>query len=86
MDVMVNHRIYGKVSAPLHIKNRRDVQAFLKNLESGKSTPLLNVTSGYHFHHVSAESEEILDEIEDALRRKHFLTEVFPYEQEEIQE
>ena len=26
----------------------------------------------------------ILDEIEDALRRKHFLTEVFPYEQEEI--
>jgi hypothetical protein len=69
VDVMVNHR---------------DVQAFLKNLESGKSTPLLNVTSGYHFHHVSAESEEILDEIEDALRRKHFLTEVFPYEQEEI--
>ena len=83
-DVMVNHRVYGKVSAPLQIKNRRDVQAFLKNLESGKSTPLLNVTSGYHFHHVSAESEEILDEIEDALRRKHFLTEVFPYEQEEI--
>lgn len=84
VDVMVNHRVYGKVSAPLQIKNRRDVQAFLKNLESGKSTPLLNVTSGYHFHHVSAESEEILDEIEDALRRKHFLTEVFPYEQEEI--
>ena len=84
VDVMVNHRVYGKVSAPLQIKNRRDVQAFLKNLESCKSTPLLNVTSGYHFHHVSAESEEILDEIEDALRRKHFLTEVFPYEQEEI--
>ena len=62
VDVMVNHRVYGKVSAPLQIKNRRDVQAFLKNLESGKSTPLLNVTSGYHFHHVSAESEEILDE------------------------
>ena len=30
------------------------------------------------------EDQEILDEIEDALRRKHFLTEVFPYEQEEI--
>lgn len=85
MDVMVNHRIYGKVSAPLHIKNRRDVQAFLKNMESGKSTPLLNVTSGYHFHHVSAESNEILDEIEVALRKKHFLTEVFPYEQEDTQ-
>ena len=84
LDVMVNHRVYGKVSAPLQIKNRRNIQAFLKHLRSGKSTPLLNLTSGYHFHRVSAESEEILDEIEDALRQKNFLTEVFPYEKEEI--
>ncbi|MGN0135228.1 transcription repressor NadR [Anaerotignum sp.] len=83
LDVMVNHRVYGKVSAPLHIKNRRDVQAFLQHLKSGKSSPLLNVTSGYHFHHVSAETEDILDEIEEALRQKNFLTEVFPYEIEE---
>ena len=86
LDVMVNHRIYGKVSAPLQIKNRRDVQTFLKNLESGKSTPLLNITSGYHFHRVSAENDEILDEIEDALRQRNFLAEVFPYEREESQE
>lgn len=83
LDVMVNHRVYGKVSAPLLVKNRRDVQAFLKRLKSGKSSPLLNITSGYHFHHVSAESEEILDEIEEALRQKNFLTEVFPYEKED---
>lgn len=86
LDVMVNHRVYGKVSAPLQIKNRRDVQSFLKHLESGKSSPLLNITSGYHFHRVSAESEEILDEIEEALRQKNFLTEVFPYEKEEVEE
>ena len=82
-DVMVNHKVYGKVSAPLNIKNRRDVQAFLKTLESGKSTPLLKITSGYHFHHVSADEAEILDEIEEALREKNFLTEVFDYEKEE---
>ena len=81
-DVMVNHKVYGKVSAPLNIKNRRDVQAFLKNLESGKSTPLLKVTSGYHFHRVSADESVILDEIEEALRQKNFLTEVFDYEME----
>ena len=83
VDVMVNHRVYGKMSAPLNIKNRRDVQAFLNHLKLGKSTPLLNVTSGYHFHHVSAEQTEILDEIEEALRQKDFLTEVFSYEKEE---
>ena len=81
-DVMVNHKVYGKVSAPLNIKNRRDVQAFLKNLEMGKSSPLFKVTSGYHFHRVSADEAEILDEIEDALRQNDFLTEVFDYEME----
>lgn len=82
LDVMVNHRVYGKMSAPLNIKNRRDVQVFMNHLRTGKSTPLMNVTSGYHFHHVGAEQEEILDEIEAALREKGFLTEFFPYERE----
>lgn len=83
-NVMVNHRIYGKMCAPLNIKSRRDVQAFMKQLSTGKSTPLLNLTSGYHFHEVCAEQEEILDEIEAMLREKGFLTEVFPYEKEEM--
>lgn len=82
VDVMVNHRIYGKVTAPMNIRNRRDVLVFMNNLKTGKSTPLMNVTSGYHFHKVTAESEEILDEIEAALREKNFLTELLPYELE----
>lgn len=82
LDVMVNHRIYGKMSAPLNIKNRRDVQMFMNNLRSGKSTPLMNVTSGYHFHHVSAEQEDILDEIEETLKGKGFLAQLLPYEQQ----
>lgn len=82
LDVMVNHRVYGKVTAPLNIKSRRDVQKFVDNLKTGKSTPLLNVTSGYHFHRIGAESEEILDEIEEALKEKKFLAELLPYEVE----
>lgn len=84
IDVMVNHRVYGKVSAPLNIKNRRDVQKFMDQLKTGKSAPLMNVTSGYHFHQVSAESGEILDEIEAALREKNFLAEFLPYEMESL--
>ena len=81
LDVMINHRVYGKVTAPLNIKNRRDIQIFMNDIESGKSAPLMNVTSGYHFHRVSAEQEEILDEIDEALREKHYLTELMPYEE-----
>lgn len=82
-DVLVNHRVYGKMSASLQIQNRRDVQIFMKQLSAGKSAPLKNITSGYHFHHVLADNEEILDEIEAALREKGFLAEIFPYEEEE---
>lgn len=82
VDVMVNHRVYGKVTAPLNIRNRRDVQKFMNEMRTGSSTPLKNVTSGYHFHKVSAESEEILDEIEAALREKKLLAEFLPYETE----
>ncbi len=82
LDVMVNHRVYGKMSAPLNIKNRRDIQLLLHDLATGKSTPLMSVTSGYHFHHVSAESKEILDEIEESLRKKQYIAELFPYEEE----
>lgn len=64
---------------------RRDVEAFVENIRTGRSTPLLNVTSGYHFHHVAADQEEILDEIEAALREKGFLADFLSYEQEEVE-
>ncbi|MBQ9979655.1 MAG: transcription repressor NadR [Oscillospiraceae bacterium] len=84
LDVMVNHRIYGKMTAPLNIRNRRDVQGFMRDIQSGKSTALMNVTSGYHFHNVSADSEEILDEIEQVLRDRNYLSQLLPYEKEDI--
>ena len=84
VDIMVNHRVYGKVVAPINIGSRRDVAAFMKQLETGKSTPLFNVTSGYHFHTVTADSEEVLDDIEQALRDSNLLADILPYEQELI--
>ena len=43
------------------------------DIRSGKSSPLKNITSNYHYHKVAADSEETLDLIEEALRQKHFL-------------
>lgn len=80
LNVMVNHRVYGKITGDLDIRNRRDVERYLENIHSGKSYPLLTVTSGYHFHRIAADSEEQLDEIEAALREKGYLAEVLPYE------
>ncbi|MDD5953521.1 MAG: transcription repressor NadR [Oscillospiraceae bacterium] len=74
-DVFVHHKVYGKLDAKLQIASRRDVTLFLEGIHSGKSTPLKNITSGYHYHTVSARSEEVLSLVEDALRQKGFLVE-----------
>ncbi len=79
-DVFVNHRVYGVVSSTLGVGSRRDVERFVAELASGVSAPLLEVTSGYHFHHVSAASEEILDEVERALDARGYLAELTDYE------
>lgn len=73
VNVMVNHRVYGHMEAELRINSRRKVEAFMEDIRSGKSSPLKNITSNYHYHKVAADSEETLDLIEDALRQKHFL-------------
>lgn len=74
-NVMVNHRVYGHLEAELNITSRRRVAEFLRDLESGKSSPLKNITSGYHYHTVEADSEETLDMIGEMLEEKGFLVE-----------
>ena len=54
--------------------------AWRTSLASGVSAPLMEVTSGYHFHHVSAEGDEVLDEIESALASRGYLAELTDYE------
>ena len=74
-NVMINHRVYGHMEAELHINSRRKVMEFIGDIKSGKSSPLKNITSNYHYHKVSADSEETLDMIEEVLRQKEILIE-----------
>ena len=79
-DVFVSHKIYNIVKAPMNIHSRLDVKRFMDNLASGKSSLLKNVTSGYHYHTFTAESDEILDYIHDALKKRGFLAPLQDYE------
>lgn len=74
-NVMVSHRVYGLMEAELDIRSRREVREFLENIRSGKSSPLKNITANDHYHRVEADSEQTLDLIEDALRKKRYLNE-----------
>lgn len=79
-DVFVYHKVYGVIRASLQIKSRRDVKNYLQEIEQGSSTQLLNLTSGYHYHTVMAESEEILDLIQEELEKAGMLAKLQDYE------
>lgn len=83
-DVFVYHKFYNKISATLNIKSRHDVKVFLENIAAGKSSLLKNVTSGYHYHTISAESDKTLDMIEKKLNQKGFLAPLKKYEPQEL--
>ncbi|MBQ7096500.1 MAG: transcription repressor NadR [Clostridia bacterium] len=83
-DVFVYHKAYNKVTAPMNIRTRKDVEKFLDSIATGKSSLLKNVTSGYHYHTVSADSFETLKNIEDKLWEKGFLAKLREYEPAEL--
>lgn len=72
-DVFVWHKAYGKVEAKLNIFSRLHVKQFIEAVRTGKSTELMDITGGYHYHTVLAESEEILHKIENALDEKGYI-------------
>lgn len=80
-NVSISHRAYGRITAPLEIADQADIERFINDIESGKSSPLSTATSGYHYHLVSAPSDETLEAIGRALADKGFLAPLLPHEQ-----
>lgn len=79
-DVFIFHKFYGTIRAKMDIRSRYHVKQFLDDIASGKSSLLKNVTSGYHYHTVLADSEETLDLIERNLKEQGFLAPLQEYE------
>ena len=73
VNVMINHHVYGHMEAEMNINSRRKVMEFMEDIKSGKSSPLKNITSNYHYHTVEADNEDTLNMIEEMLRKKGFL-------------
>ena len=73
LDVFVHHEVYGELRADLSLSSRMRVGKFMEGIYKGTSKPLKDITSGLHFHTVSADSERTLDLIEEELKRKGYL-------------
>lgn len=73
LDVIVMHDIYGEIRTDLIMSSRKDVYDFVKKVNDKKTVPLKELTDGTHLHTVEADSEDILDDIEQELREKGYL-------------
>ena len=79
-DVFVYHKVYDVIRVDMNLKSRADVRRYVSEIASGKSTLLMNVTSGYHYHTILADDEETLDMIQEELQKKGFLAKLQEYE------
>ena len=52
----------------------------MTNLQTGHSSLLKNVTSGYHYHTIVADDEQTLDLIQEELGKLGFLAKLQEYE------
>lgn len=73
VDVFVWHKVYGKISADLNIFSSLHVKQFIEGVRSGKSTELMNITGGYHYHTIRAENEKVMNNIVKALTEKGYI-------------
>ena len=79
-SIYSTNRGYLVEKADMNIKSRMDIREYLNDLRTGKSSLLKNVTSGYHYHTITADSEEILDMIQEKLQELGFLAKLQDYE------
>lgn len=72
-DVYVWHKAYGKMQANLNISTQKQVDQFIESVRTGKSVELMNITGGYHYHTIRAQSDEILDQIGSKLAQRGYI-------------
>lgn len=66
-NVIVEHPIYGELTASLMLKSRVDVYEFLDKMEKAGASYLSDLTEGVHLHTLEAATEKQLSEAIKAL-------------------
>ena len=68
LDVIVEHPIYGQLTAQLHLSSRYEVSQFVNRCHRADAPPLSVLTGGIHLHTISCPSEEACTRVCATLR------------------
>jgi len=72
-DVIVEHPVYGDLTASIRVGNRKEVEEFMKKINQNKASYLSQLTEGLHLHTLQADSIEKLDRACQELDRAGYL-------------
>ena len=75
LDVVVEHPVYGQLTAALQLSSRYDVDQFMIRMADNDARPLSLLTEGIHLHTVSCPTADALRHLKDTLRAIHVLLE-----------
>ncbi len=65
LDVVVDHPVYGKLSAELNVSSRYDADCFVQKIEG--ANPLSLLTEGMHLHTILVKDEQAFERIKAQL-------------------
>jgi len=74
-NVIVEHPVYGDLTASIMVSNRKEVQAFLKSIRNTNASLLSELTSGLHLHILTAADEQMILNAKKALNKAGILAE-----------
>lgn len=74
-NVMVEHPVYGEITAAIMVSTRHEVDAFIKRVNETNASYLSALTDGTHMHIIRASSNDLLDIAQQRLREKGYLVE-----------
>ena len=67
VDVVVEHPVYGQLTAPLALTCRYDVEQFIQRMKDSHAQPISALTDGVHLHTLSCPNEEAFLRLRDTL-------------------
>lgn len=67
VDVIVEHPVYGQLTAPLALSSRYDVEQFIHRMSVSRAHPLSALTGGVHLHTLSCPNEAVFAHLKATL-------------------
>ena len=74
-DVIVEHSIYGTITAELNLNSRYEVDVFLEKIKNTGANPLSLLTKGVHVHTIAIKDEKGFENILEKLAELKILVE-----------